>query len=76
MVAPKKRLIICCDGTGRDSIREKNEYITNVARFARCVENVTPDETLQLVYYHEGVAMHGGQFQYREAATGQGMQAT
>ncbi|ORX94931.1 hypothetical protein BCR34DRAFT_608116 [Clohesyomyces aquaticus] len=72
-MAPKKRLFICCDGTGRDSIREKNDYVTNVARFARCIKSTAPDGVLQLVYYHEGVALHNGQFQYREAATGQGI---
>ncbi|KAF2728271.1 hypothetical protein EJ04DRAFT_398667, partial [Polyplosphaeria fusca] len=36
-------------------------------------ESTAPDGAVQLVYYHEGVAMHGGQFQYREAATGQGI---
>lgn len=72
MPIPTKRLFVCCDGTGRDSIREKNHYITNVARFARCLRSTTSDGALQLVYYHEGVAMHNGEFQYREATTGQG----
>ncbi|KAF2263130.1 hypothetical protein CC78DRAFT_289318 [Lojkania enalia] len=73
MGTPKKRLVICCDGTGRDSIRERNEYLTNVARYARCIKSTSSGGVLQLVYYHEGVAMHDGKFQYREAATGQGI---
>lgn len=72
MPFPKKRLFICCDGTGRDSIREKNDYVTNVARFARCLRSTGLDDALQLVYYHEGIAMHNGEFRLREAATGQG----
>ncbi|KAJ4346792.1 uncharacterized protein N0V89_010724 [Didymosphaeria variabile] len=73
MNLPRKRLFICCDGTGRDSIREKNEHITNVARFARCIQPVDGNGVLQLVYYHNGVGLHNGEFQYREAATGQGI---
>jgi hypothetical protein len=69
----KKRLFICCDGTGRDSIRQRNDYVTNVARFARCIKNTAEDGTRQLVYYREGVAMHLGDLHFREAATGQGM---
>ncbi|KAF2470486.1 uncharacterized protein BDR25DRAFT_287453, partial [Lindgomyces ingoldianus] len=68
----KKRIFICCDGTGRDAIRERNDFVTNVARFARCLKGTGKDGTLQLVSYHEGIAMHGGQFLFREAATGQG----
>jgi uncharacterized protein (DUF2235 family) len=48
----KRRLIVCLDGTGQHSIRDKTQ-ITNVTRFARCVKTSTKD-AIQLVYYREG----------------------
>lgn len=71
MKPPKKRLFICCDGTGNDAIRNKNDMITNVARFARCLKQYGQDGILQLVYYHEGIGTKDGKKQYFDSAGGQ-----
>jgi len=71
MRPPKKRLFICCDGTGNDAVRNKNDMITNVARFARCLKQYGEDGILQLVYYHEGIGTKDGIKQYRDCARGQ-----
>jgi uncharacterized protein (DUF2235 family) len=55
-----KRLFVCCDGTKNDSIKDKHENHTNVAKFGRCIAPVDSKGVQQIVYYHKGpVAMMG-----------------
>ncbi|KAF2810917.1 uncharacterized protein BDZ99DRAFT_291009 [Mytilinidion resinicola] len=51
---PKKRLIICCDGTWNSSV-STDSPLTNVSRLSRCIEDVAPDGVAQIVYYHTGI---------------------
>lgn len=56
---PRKRLIVCCDGTQNDSVNS-GDPLTNVARVARCISNTAWDEELQekmnqIVFYQSGV---------------------
>ena len=53
-VQPKKRLVICCDGTWNNSVSSNNP-LTNVSRISRCIEDVAADGVLQIVYYHTGI---------------------
>lgn len=52
--APKKRLVICMDGTGNTCIKN-NEPQTNVVRLGRCIADVGRDGSTQQVYYHYGI---------------------
>ena len=59
-MAPTKKLIICCDGTGNDSDGTTN-VPTNVAKIARCLTHrgpslTTADSIPQFVYYQSGIA--------------------
>ena len=50
-----KRLIVCCDGTWKDSISSESP-LTNVARISRLITDIDGvDEIPQVVYYHTGV---------------------
>ena len=51
---PKKRLVICCDGTYNNSVSTDNP-LTNVPRLSRCIDEVADDGTLQITYYHAGI---------------------
>jgi uncharacterized protein (DUF2235 family) len=56
---PRKRLIVCSDGTQNDSINTK-EPLINVVRLARCISNTAPDGNRgelmnQTVFYRSGV---------------------
>jgi uncharacterized protein (DUF2235 family) len=55
----KKRLIVCCDGTGNSSDKGTSNYSSNVARMSRVIARVgiTPEgeKVPQLVYYQSGV---------------------
>ncbi|KAI1775435.1 hypothetical protein F4818DRAFT_49925 [Hypoxylon cercidicola] len=50
----QKRLFIFCDGTWQDGVNNKRP-LTNVATLARCLEGVSDDNYLQIVYYDNGV---------------------
>ena len=62
---PKKRLIVCCDGTwNAGDIHSKP--LTNVARIARCISNEDnwknpddpePNYISQIVHYQRGVGL-------------------
>ena len=49
---PKKRLIVCCDGTW-DMLSDP--YPTNIVKLARAFRSEGKDGILQLVYYDEGL---------------------
>ena len=50
-----KRLIVCCDGTWKDSISSESP-LTNVARISRLVTDIDERGRVpQVVYYHTGV---------------------
>ncbi|KAL9046519.1 MAG: hypothetical protein Q9214_000660, partial [Letrouitia sp. 1 TL-2023] len=51
---PKKRLVICCDGTWNNSLA-KDDDLTNVSRLSRSIVDIGEDGTLQIVYYHFGI---------------------
>jgi uncharacterized protein (DUF2235 family) len=55
----KKRLIVCCDGTGSGSDKGTSDYSSNVARMSRVIARVgitaEGDKVPQLVYYQSGV---------------------
>lgn len=56
---PRKRLIVCIDGTQNDSINA-GEPLTNVARLSRCVsptafDGLHGEYMNQIVYYQSGV---------------------
>ena len=53
-INPEKRLFICCDGTWEDS-NNSNQPITNVTRFARCIQSKDSQGVLQVVYYQSGI---------------------
>jgi uncharacterized protein (DUF2235 family) len=72
---PKKRLIVCCDGTWNtpDEVRDGRPCPTNVTRLARAI--VTPaggDGVEQRVYYHKGVGT-GAFDHFRGGALGWGL---
>lgn len=82
---PRKRLIICCDGTWQTNDIEARS-LSNVARITRCISDVDDwksgqDDSKernyisQIVYYQPGVGMGTGQFANAvDAVTGRGMQ--
>jgi uncharacterized protein (DUF2235 family) len=51
----KKKLILCCDGTGYAEITQPNKTLTNVSRIARCINKEDKDGNPQVVYYQPGV---------------------
>src|SRR5947209_841996 len=58
-MAPSKKIVVCCDGTGNDSDGTLN-VPTNVAKIARCLNHEGPavgseKQIPQLVYYQSGV---------------------
>ena len=63
---PGKRLIVCCDGTWKDS-DGKPDWPSNVTRIARCIKTVGYDkigkkEIPQITYYQSGVGVEQGWF--------------
>lgn len=52
-----KRIIICCDGTWNtpDQKDGGQEVPTNVVKFARAVNPLAKDGTVQIVFYNQGV---------------------
>jgi uncharacterized protein (DUF2235 family) len=70
----KRRLIICADGTWNSSDgAKKAKAITNVVKMARAILPVTPDDTSQIVFYHEGVGTHWGLDRFLGGALGLGI---
>lgn len=68
MAAPRKRLILCCDGTWMDSDDGFNKptlipYVptgtlqvpSNVTRIARALRRTGRDGMPQVIFYHSGV---------------------
>ncbi|OTA64869.1 hypothetical protein K449DRAFT_459349 [Hypoxylon sp. EC38] len=49
-----KRLFIFCDGTWQDGVNN-NRRLTNVATLARCLDNVSNDNYIQIVHYDSGI---------------------
>ena len=70
---PKKRLVICCDGTYNNSVSTENP-LTNVSRLSRCIDDIADNGgTLQVIYYHAGIGSGTSKFANRiDAATGRG----
>jgi uncharacterized protein (DUF2235 family) len=56
--SPKKKLVVCCDGTWNNSDARKLP-LTNVARIARCVKSSDKNGTAQIVYYQTGIGSSG-----------------
>lgn len=54
LTQPKKRLIICADGTWNNSVSTDSE-LTNFLRLSRCIQDVAEDGVVQIVYYHAGI---------------------
>lgn len=50
----KKRIVICCDGTGKNAEAPLMK-LTNVSRIARCIKNTHSDGSPQIVHYQSGV---------------------
>ena len=53
-VAPKKRLVICCDGTWNNSV-STDSPLTNVSKLSRYTDDIAADGMPQTVYYHTGI---------------------
>ncbi|KAN0080439.1 Uncharacterized alpha/beta hydrolase domain (DUF2235) domain containing protein, partial [Elaphomyces granulatus] len=51
----KKKLIICCDGTGKSGILP--ESLTNVSIISRCIKACDDKNIPQVVYYQPGVRL-------------------
>ena len=72
---PKKRIIVCCDGTWNNGIASESP-LTNVSRIARSVNEIADDGTgmLQVVYYDSGVGSGTSWFANGyDGATGRGI---
>jgi uncharacterized protein (DUF2235 family) len=70
---PKKKLIVCCDGTWNDSDSPELP-LTNVARIARCITELHENGSAQIVYYQSGVGTGRSKIgNVVEGATGIGM---
>ncbi|KAI0522180.1 hypothetical protein F5B22DRAFT_660514 [Xylaria bambusicola] len=71
----RKRLFVFCDGTWQDGVN-KSQPPTNVGTLARCLEGVSEDNYLQIVYYDSGIGNGTSWFGQRvDAATGRGIEA-
>ena len=70
---PKKRLVICCDGTSNNSI-STDRPLTNVSRLSRCIDDVADNGgTLQVIYYHAGIGSGSSKYaNVADAVTGNG----
>lgn len=77
-VHPRKRLIVCCDGTWMDSDGDV-QIPSNVTRISRCIEQEGVDEKTgrsipQIVYYQAGVGTEDNFYsKYIGGATGKGL---
>jgi uncharacterized protein (DUF2235 family) len=50
-----KRLIVCCDGTWKNSDSGRLDVPSNVTRICHAINAITHDGTHQIVYYQSGV---------------------
>lgn len=78
---PKKRIIVCCDGTWMDSDGD-TQVPSNVTRMARSLKPIGVDNTVtppkpivQVIFYQNGVGTgsHSPYTKYIGGATGEGM---
>lgn len=58
---PKKRIVVCCDGTWENSLSGDDTPLTNVTLISRSLKIACSDanQTAQVVYYHPGVGTGG-----------------
>jgi uncharacterized protein (DUF2235 family) len=71
-----KRIAIFCDGTWNTPDKEENgkRCQTNVVKMANALSPVSPDGTLQLLYYDKGIGSEGNAFtRVFDGATGNGI---
>lgn len=73
--APYKRLVICCDGTWQDALKDVDgKGDTNVAKFSRAVEPFGVDadgrKISQVVLYQSGLGSEKGLDSLSEGAFG------
>ncbi|PSR99232.1 hypothetical protein BD289DRAFT_47581 [Coniella lustricola] len=54
-----KRIIVCCDGTWKDSNGADEKPLTNVTRLARSLKQTCADGTHQVIFYQAGVGTGG-----------------
>ena len=57
---PKKRLIVCCDGTWQDL---DCAYPTNVVKLAQAIKNSDSQGKPQILYYSEGIGSGASKFE-------------
>ena len=59
-----KRLIVCCDGTWKDSQSDLNDgklpIPTNVTRISQAIKSLDSDGIQQVVFYQAGIGSQGG----------------
>lgn len=69
----KKRIVICADGTwNRPEKNLKEDFPTNVLRFARAIKPVADDQFPQQVFYDWGVGSYYDEF--KGGITGEGLE--
>ena len=56
MSDPKKRLVVCCDGTWNNP---EQHHVTNVVRTARAVRTADDEGVPQVVFYDWGIGSYG-----------------
>ncbi|KAH0841949.1 hypothetical protein FOPE_07133 [Fonsecaea pedrosoi] len=71
----KKKIIVCCDGTGKNEILEGP--LSNVSRISRCITPVDLHGVPQVVYYQPGLGTDPEKRQFWNKkfveATGEGL---
>ncbi|CAG8954480.1 hypothetical protein HYFRA_00004392 [Hymenoscyphus fraxineus] len=84
MTVPRKRLVLCCDGTWMDSgdaytkpsannPQAKLQTPSNVTRICRALSKVGRDGVNQIIYYHAGVGTSPGVMSSLTGALGKGI---
>lgn len=70
-----KRLIVLCDGTWNkaENIDRGKRKPTNVMKMVRAIQPVTPDGTVQVTYYDEGVGNNPGLDRWLGGGVGAGL---
>ena len=70
---PKKRIIVCCDGTWNDSVNSDSP-LTNVSRISRLISAVDMYGMQQIVSYHTGIGSGTSKLgNIRDGMSGRGM---
>ena len=70
---PKKRIIVCCDGTWNDSVNSDSP-LTNVSRISRLISAVDDHGVQQIVSYHTGIGFGTSTLgNIRDGMSGRGM---